>query len=196
MFWNISARMEARMRQLERMDALDRIDGTPQHARLRQIPEVTGRFLAMLAACAPSGRVLEIGTSAGYSAMWISLACLEKGSSLTTFEVAPDKAGVARETFEAAGVEMIAQVIQGDARDYLPAYSDVAFCFLDAEKDVYMDCYELVVPRLVRGGMLVADNVVSHREVLKDFVNVALADDRVDSLVVPIGNGLLTCRRN
>jgi predicted O-methyltransferase YrrM len=188
--------MEARMRQLERTDALDRTDGTPQHARLRQIPEVTGRFLAMLAACSPSGKVLEIGTSAGYSGMWISLACKAKGSTLTTFEVSPDKAMVARETFQAAGLETIAQVVEGDARDHLPAYSDVAFCFLDAEKDVYRDCYDLVIPRLVRGGLLVADNVISHREALQSFTNIALADDRADSLVVPIGNGLLTCRRS
>ena len=196
MFRNIPAHMEARMRQLEGIDARDRTDGTPRQARLRQVPEATGRFLAMLAACSPSGRILEIGTSAGYSAMWISLACREKGTTLTTFEVSSDKAKVARETFKAAGIEMMAQVVEGDAREHLPAYTDVAFCFLDAEKDVYTDCYELVVPRLVRGGLLVADNVISHRDALQSFMRVALADDRVDSLVVPIGNGLLTCRRN
>jgi predicted O-methyltransferase YrrM len=188
--------MEARMRHLERIDAADRTDGTPQRARLRQVPEVTGRYLAMIAACSPIGKVIEIGTSAGYSAMWISLACKEKGATLTTFEVSADKVRVARETFEAAGLEMMAQVVEGDARDYLPAYNDVGFCFLDAEKDVYTDCYKLIIPRLVRGGLLVADNVISHRDALQSFMNVALADDRVDSLVVPIGNGLLTCRRN
>jgi predicted O-methyltransferase YrrM len=184
------------MRHLERIDAVDRTNGTPQGARLRQVPEVTGRFLAMLAACAPSGKVLEIGTSAGYSAMWISLACKEKGATLTTFEVSADKAKVATETFKVAGLEMTAQVVEGDARDYLPAFSDVAFCFLDAEKDVYTDCYKLIIPRLLQGGLLIADNVISHREALRGFLNVALADNRVDSLVVPIGNGLLTCRRN
>jgi predicted O-methyltransferase YrrM len=188
--------MEARMRHLERIDAADRTDGTSQQVRLRQVPEVTGRFLAMLAACSPSGKVLEIGTSAGYSAMWISLGCRERGDALTTFEVSPDKVRIARETFEVAGLEMMAQVVEGDAQDYLPAYNDVAFCFLDAEKDVYTDCYPLVIPRLVPGGLLVADNVISHRDSLRSFMNVALADDRVDSLVVPIGNGLLICRRN
>jgi predicted O-methyltransferase YrrM len=184
------------MRELERIDAEDRIDGTPQQARLRQIPEVSGRFLAMLAACSPGGKFLEIGTSAGYSAMWISLACTEKGTPLTTFEVSPDKVRVARETITAAGLEMVVTIVEGDARDYLPAYNDVAFCFLDAEKDVYIDCYRLIVPRLVQGGLLVADNVISHRDALRSFTNMAHADDRVDSVVVPIGTGLLTCRRN
>lgn len=196
MFRNISARMEARMRQLEQNDALDRTDGTPHKARLRQVPEITGRFLAMLAAGAPIGKVLEIGTSAGYSAMWISLACREKGATLTTFESSADKVRLARETFRAAGLDMTAQVIEGDARDHLQTYTDVAFCFLDAEKDVYSDCYEIIIPRLVRGGLFVADNVISHQDALRSFIDVALADDRVDSLVVPIGKGLLTCRRN
>jgi len=195
-FRNIPARMETRMRELAAIDARDRADGTPQDARLRQVPEATGRFLAILAACSPRGRVLEIGTSAGYSAMWISLGCKEKQTTLTTFEVSPDKIRIARETLKLAGIETMVQAVEGDARDHLPAYNDVAFCFLDAEKDVYVDCYELVVPRLVRGGLLVADNVISHRDALRSFLSIALADDRVDSLVVPIGNGLLTCRRN
>lgn len=196
MLRNIPAHMEARMRELEAIDARDRTDGTPQQARLRQVPEATGRFLAILAACSPSGRVLEIGTSAGYSAMWISLACKEKQTTLTTFEVSPEKARIARDTVRLAGIDMLVQVVEGDARHHLAAYSDVAFCFLDAEKDVYVDCYELVVPRLVRGGLLVADNAISHRDALRSFLSIALADDRVDSLVLPIGNGLLTCRRN
>jgi predicted O-methyltransferase YrrM len=187
--------MEARMRALERIDAVDRTDGTRQQARLRQIPKITGRFLALLAASSPEGQVLEIGTSAGYSAMWISLACMEKVTPLTTFELSPEKVVFARETFESAGLEKLVHVVQGDARDYLPACNDVAFCFLDAEKDVYADCYRLIVPRLVQGGMLVADNVISHGDALGSFMNMAHTDDRVDSLVVPIGNGLLTCRR-
>lgn len=196
MFWRIPERMEARMRQLERIDALDRANGTPQQARLRQVPEVTGKCLAMLAACSPGGKILEIGTSAGYSAMWISLACMEKGVTLTTFEVSPEKARIAKETFEATDLEKVAQIVEGDARDHLSTYADVAFCFLDAEKDVYTECYELVIPRLVQGGLLVADNVISHRDALQDFMTIALSDNRVDSLVVPVGNGLLICRRN
>jgi predicted O-methyltransferase YrrM len=184
------------MRELERIDAMDRTDGTPQRARLRQVPEVTGRFLAMLAACAPDGKVLEIGTSAGYSAMWISLACMEKGATLTTFEVSPEKARVARETFKAAGIDKVAQVVEGDALEHLHAFSDVAFCFLDAEKDLYTDCYKLIIPKLVPGGFLVADNVISHKESLRSFTKFALADSRADSLVVPIGNGLLISRRH
>jgi predicted O-methyltransferase YrrM len=187
MFRNIPSKVLQRMRRLEEMDAADRIDGTPNFQRLRQIPPDTGRFLALQAANAPQGTLMEIGTSGGYSTLWLALACRETGRKMITFELAEEKAAVARETFQQTGIEDAVELIVGDARQQLPGYEDIAFCFLDAEKDIYLDCYELVIARLVPGGML--------REALEDFLNRARIDDRVDTLVVPIGKGELICRR-
>jgi predicted O-methyltransferase YrrM len=184
-----------RMAQLEAIDARDRTDGTERPQRLRQIPPETGRFLALLAAMAPEGRYIEIGTSAGYSTMWLALACREKGAKLTTFEVLPDKAALAAETFCIAGVEATVTLVLGDAREYLPAIEDIAFCFLDAEKDIYADCYELAVPRIKPGGVLVADNAINHRAVLQPMLDRAVNDPRVDAMIVPIGKGELVCRK-
>lgn len=75
MFNTISDPIQQRMRYLEAADARDRTDGTPRMERLRQIPPETGHFLALLAVVAPAGEFIEIGTSAGYSALWITLAC-------------------------------------------------------------------------------------------------------------------------
>ena len=75
MFHTIPAQMRERMQALEARDAQDRADGTPRMQRLRQIPPVTGKFLALLCASAPKGGVLEVGTSGGYSSLWLSLAC-------------------------------------------------------------------------------------------------------------------------
>jgi predicted O-methyltransferase YrrM len=183
------------MRFLEAMDGRQRIDGTDHLDRLRQIPPVTGRFLAVLAASAPPGAWLEIGTSGGYSALWISLACRAVGGKLTTFEVLESKAALARETFQEAGVEPLVDLVFGDARDHLAEYGDVSFCFLDAEKEYYDACYEAVVPRMVTGGVLVADNVISHEEILQPMVDRALRDDRIDAVVVPIGSGVLVARK-
>ena len=174
---------------------VDRQDGTPHLQRLRQIPPVTGKFLALLCASAPKGGVLEVGTSAGYSSLWLSLACKERGDHLTTFEILDEKVARANETFEAAEVSDQIQLIHGDAREVISGYIDVAFCFLDAEKAVYMDVYEKVIPNLAPGGILAADNVVSHAEELADFVAQAENDPRVDALVVPIGKGILVCRK-
>lgn len=191
MFADIPQPIAAEMSRLEELDGRDRVDGTPRLERLRQIPPETGRFISLLAAAAPAGHRIEIGTSAGYSTLWLVLA----GAPITTFEILADKAARARETFRRAGVDHLVELVEADARDHLATVSDVAFCFLDAEKEVYADCYELVVPSLVPGGLLLADNAINHRETLQPLLDRALGDPRVDALVVPIGKGVLTCRR-
>ena len=195
MFHNIPSAILNRMKLLEEQDAKDRLDGTPRMQRLRQIPPETGKFLALLAAGAPEGPLVEIGTSAGYSTLWLAVAALALGRKVVTFEVLPEKVKLARETFRAAGVEETVELIAGDAREYLPRYESLAFVFLDAEKEVYSDCYELVAPRLVRGGLLVADNAINHRETLAAMLERALDDERFDALIVPIGKGELVCRK-
>ena len=183
------------MQELEALDAADRVDGTPRLKRLRQIPPETGKFLALMCASAPDGTILEIGTSAGYSSLWLALACQIRGDQLVTIEVLPEKVALARETFRLAGVDSIVDLIHKDARLILNGYNRVSFCFLDAEKDVYQDCYNKIVSNLVRGGLLIADNIISHQEQLAPFVEQAINDHRVDALVVPIGKGELVCRK-
>ena len=86
MFRDVPQAMLKRMLELEQIDARDRIDGTPRMKRLRQIPPEVGRFIALLAAAAPAGRWIEIGTSAGYSTLWLALACRAAGRKIRTYE--------------------------------------------------------------------------------------------------------------
>ncbi len=195
MFHSIPPLVAERMAFLERRDAADREDGTPRMQRLRQIPPDTGRFLALMAAGTPPGTWLEVGTSAGYSTLWLALAARATGSHVTTFEMLPEKVALARETFRSAAVERFVDLVPGDACDQIPRFKDIAFCFLDAEKEVYGKVYELVVPRMLSGGLLVADNAINHRETLKPMLERALSDERVDALIVPIGKGELVCRK-
>jgi predicted O-methyltransferase YrrM len=195
MFHDIPEEMLDRMRALEDADAVDRQDGTPQSHRLRQIPPVTGRFLALMAAGSPGGKIVEVGTSAGYSTMWLSLACSENDRHITTIELLDNKVELAHETFRLAGIKDKVTLLQGDARTLLAEFGDIAFCFLDADKDVYQACYDPIVSNMVSGGVLLADNVVSHSRDLQPFVEGAVNDRRVDSVVVPIGKGLLFCRK-
>jgi predicted O-methyltransferase YrrM len=195
MFKSIPQRTLNRMKHLEEMDMSQRRKEMERFDRLRQVPPQTGRFIALLCASAPKGACLEIGTSGGYSGIWLSLACRETGRTLTTFEFSNAKVEIAAETFRIAGVDDIVKIVAGDARKHLGEYENVGFCFLDAEKDAYEECFELVVPNLVKGGILVADNVISHKEILGPWVEKILKDDRVDALVVPIGSGELVCRK-
>ncbi|SRR6266568_5953108 len=195
MFEAITPAMLARMHELEAIDLRDRTNGTPHSKRLRQIPPEVGKFIALLAASAPDGPIIEIGTSAGYSTLWIALAARATGRKVATVEIDSDKVELARATFAAAGVEDTINLVHGDALGHLSHVRDVAFCFLDAEKDVYDPCYDLIVPRMVSGGILVADNAISHERELRPMLDRALADDRLDSVLVPIGSGDLVCRK-
>ncbi len=195
MFHDIPQPVLGQMKALEEIDARDRQDGTPNLKRLRQIPPETGKFLAVQAANVPEGSWLEIGTSAGYSALWITLAAKLKGVKLITFELLPEKADLAKKTFKKAKVSNFVELVHGDARGHVKGYEEVAFCFIDPEKEMYQEFYDMVLPNLVSGGLLVADNVISHKDGLAGFLANAEADERVDCVVVPIGRGLLVCRK-
>jgi len=194
-FQNIPKEVAARMDILQALDKEHRGTDMPHVQRLRQIPPETGKFIALLAVLAPGGTYLEIGTSGGYSALWLSLACREVGRKLVTFELMEEKINLAKETFKAAEVEDVVELVEGDAREYLDGYKNVSFCFLDPEKEVYTDCYDKIIPNMIAGGILVADNAISHKDVLEPFLNRAMSDNRVDAVVVPIGRGELLCRK-
>lgn len=163
------------MKTLEQMDSKDRIDGTPKLWRLMKAPP-------------------ENGTSAGYSALWISRACEMPGRNLKTIEILPNKAQLAIETFMITRVESMITLFKGDVRDLLLLFNNIAFCFLDARKELYAECYEVIIPKLVKGGVLIADNVTNFQKMLHPMLYRALSDDRVDAMITPIGTGELLCR--
>lgn len=183
------------MRVLEERDAAERRTGSLDPRRLRQIPRETGCFLALCAALAPEGPWIEIGTGGGYSTLWIAAACRERGQKVVTVEIDPYKADLARETFGAAGVWDVVGLVLDDGVNHLGKTERIAFLFLDADKETYLPCYEVAVPRLVSGGILLADNAISRQEVLEPFLARVLSDFRVDATVVPVGEGVLLARK-
>jgi len=195
MFREIPKQMKDRMSFLEEIDKRDRADGTGRLERLRQIPPETGKFLALLAANCPEGQFVEIGTSAGYSSLWISLALRPRGIRLITFEILPAKAALARETFRFSGVEDIVELIEGDFLQQHNRVSNISFCFIDCEKDLYVPCFDLVAGKMRSGGLIVADNAIDHYDSVKPMMDKAERDDRFDCLLMRIGKGEFVCRR-
>jgi len=195
MFHSIKQEISNRMRYLESIDTSERQKGLPVSERLCAISPEIGRFIAFLAATVPPGAWIEVGTSGGYSTLWLALACQERGKRIKTFELQEKKAQRARETFKTAGVESLIEMVVGDAKEYLRDEKNVSFCFLDADKQEYGDYYEHVVPNMVRGGILVCDNMISHQAILGPFCQKVLTDERVDAVLLPIGKGELVCRK-
>ena len=195
MFGEISDETRDRLNYLETIDARDRSDGTERMKRLRQIPRETGRFLAIMAASAPPGEIVEIGASAGYSTVWLSMAARTLQRGVITHELLPEKIAMARETFQICGITDIVRLVEGDATENLKHVGAIGFCFLDCEKEIYEACWDIVSEKMAPGGILTADNAINHFETIKPMIEKVEADPRFDSVVVPIGQGVLLCRR-
>ena len=162
---------------------------------LRSVNTDVGRLLLMLAMSAPQGAFLELGSSGGYSSLWLALAARAKGLTLTTVDLDEKKVTLARENVARAGAQNSVQVLHGDAFDYAGRPDPLAFCFSDIEPpENNAKIYELVVPRLVPGGWLVIDNLTSPR-FQTELLNRAENDPRVDSVLLPFPKGDLICRK-
>ncbi|HEY8449074.1 MAG TPA: O-methyltransferase [Bacillota bacterium] len=135
-------------------------------------------------------RVLEIGTSAGYSGLWI-LSALPADGQLVTIEREPEKIALASRTFSRAGFAERVQIIRGEALAVLPRLTgpfDAAF--LDAAKGEYIAYFEAAARLLRPGGLVIADNLTSHRAELEPFIQHVHNRPDFLSVTVPIGNGL------
>lgn len=127
--------------------------------------------------------------------MWLSLVAIERKIRIKTFEIDPEKIKLARETFKDAGIEDHIELIEGDFLKKGKLLKNISFCFLDADKEIYEDCFNMVSKRLIKNGILVADNVLSHYRMLKSFIEKIKKNKRFDCLIVPIGSGELICKK-
>jgi predicted O-methyltransferase YrrM len=187
-FHDISANTLQVMRELEEQTERDQ-------RSLRSVNTDVGRLLSLLAMSAPHGAFLELGSSGGYSSLWLSLAARASGVSLTTVDLDEKKVALARRNVARAGIENSVQVFHGDAFDFAGRPDPLAFCFSDIEPpENNAKIYELIVPRLIPGGWLVIDNVTSPR-VQTELINRAANDPRIDSVLLPFPKGDLICRK-
>jgi predicted O-methyltransferase YrrM len=187
-FHDIPANMRRVMRELEEQNERD------QRA-VRSVSEDVGRCLALLAMAAPQGAFIELGSSVGYSSLWLSLAARARGVTLTTVELDEKKFAFARENILRAGAAGFVEAVHGDALDYAARFEEIAFCFSDLQPPEHnAKVYEKVVPRLVPGGLLVIDNVTSPR-LQRELLERGENDPRVDCVLLPFPKGDLVCRR-
>ena len=177
--------------RLEEEDQAERDAAVPSELRSRQVARTTGRFLFALAASQAGVEVLEIGGSRGYSSIWLAAGARLLGGRVLSLEHDPVKCAAWRENVAAAGLDEWAELREGDARLVLAETEDTFdLVFLDAEKDDYEELFALARPLLEPGGLVVADNVLSHAETLAAYSAARQADRSLSSVTVPLDRGL------
>ncbi len=151
-----------------------------------------GRFLRLLVATSNTKRALEIGSANGYSAIWIGLGLRETGGRLITVEYDPERAKSAAANVARAGLSDIVQIVPGDAFKEIPKLQgQFDFVFLDAWKRDYQHFFDLVSPRMPKGALFVAHNVINKREEMPDFLKtIETSPDLFTTIVAPAGEGV------
>jgi predicted O-methyltransferase YrrM len=181
----------ATLARLEQEDRAEREAGLPPERRSRQVEPTTGRFLFGLAASQAGIEVLEVGGSRGYSTIWLAAGARVLGGRVVSLEQDPEKCAAWRENVAAAGLEEWAELVEGDALETLRQAWDVFdLVFLDAEKDDYEELFGLLRPLVDIGGLVVADNVLSHADTLAAYSAARQADRTISSVTVPLDRGL------
>ena len=151
-----------------------------------------GQFLSILIRAIRAQNVLEVGTSNGYSAIWLAASLKETGGRLITLEFDPARADAAEAHLREAGLDSIVEVRVGNALDEIPK-CDATFdlVFLDAEKNEYRRYLELVLPDIRPGGLIVADDTVTMRAEMPDYVEFVFNTPLLHSVDIPLDDGII-----
>jgi predicted O-methyltransferase YrrM len=156
------------------------------------VSEEDGRFLRLLVTSKGTRRALEIGTASGYSAIWIGLGLRDTGGQLVTIEYDKGRASEAVQNIKKAGLSDIVHVVMGDALKEIPRQAGpFDFAFVDAWKRDYQRYFDLVFPKLDRGALFLAHNVVNKRDEMGDFLTtIQKHPDLLTTIVSPSGEGM------
>jgi predicted O-methyltransferase YrrM len=124
------------------------------------VPEADGRLLRLLVETIGASHVVEIGTSNGYSSIWMSLGVRKSGGRIVTHELDPERAAVARANFARAGVAELVSIVEGDAHQTVKKLTaPIDLLFVDADKPGYLDYLQKLLPLVRPGGLIVGHNM-------------------------------------
>jgi predicted O-methyltransferase YrrM len=158
---------------------------------LLAVSEEDGRFLRLMVATKKAQRALEIGGASGYSAIWIGMGLRDTGGRLVTIEYDPVRAKELAENIKRTGLSDIVQVLAGDAFQQIPKVQGTFdFVFLDAWKKDYKRFLDIVFPRLDKGGLFLAHNVVNKKSEMGDFLDAIQKPSMWTTIVSPSGEGM------
>ena len=163
------------------------------------IPRKTGVLINTFIKMMNVKNALEIGTSNGYSGLWISKALKQTGGHLTTIEFYEKRQSIAIQNFKTCGVLDIITPIQGSACEIIRNFSDdlkFDFLFIDANKKEYVEYFHLIKPHLTQKCLIIADNIISHAQKVQTFIDAIDADEEFQYEIVELPGGILIAYRN
>jgi caffeoyl-CoA O-methyltransferase len=162
---------------------LDDLDQNQRQGNMN-VPVEDGRLLRLLTETTNAKNVVEIGTSTGYSGLWFLMALQKTGGHLTTYEIDRDRADQALANFKRAGVEKDVTLVFGNAHEMvaeLKLDGEIDILFLDADKDGYIDYLEKLIPKLRKGGLVIAHNM-NTRQAHPPFVEAITKNPALETL--------------
>lgn len=187
----MSSLVEALKSELERFGEANDEAMSERSRRMLNITRDTGEFLSVLVRATAARRVLEIGTSNGYSTLWLAEAASATRGSVTTVEFSEYKVGLASVTFARSGLSSLISLVHDDAGRILQQAEEHAFdfIFLDSERSEYPGWWPQLRRVLRPSGLLVVDNAISHVDQMASFIALVKADSHFATSLVPVGNG-------
>jgi len=165
------------------LDVINEMDKEPGR-RFASVSPNDGRLLRLLTEAVGAKRVVEIGTSTGYSGLWFALALRSTGGKLITHEIDPGRARMARENFKEAGVDDLITIIEGDAHDKVKQHKEpIDILFLDADKQGYIDYLNKLLPLIRPGGLILAHNM-NPRQADPDYIKAITTNPDLETLLL------------
>jgi predicted O-methyltransferase YrrM len=181
------------LKELENFGVANDREMTDKTKRMRNVTPETGRFLSFMASATQSKNILEIGTSNGYSTLWLAESVQENGGHVTTIEYLASKAELAQSNFEQAKMSKWINLIVMDAGEYINKLEtdSIDMIFLDSDRKEYVEWWGDLSRILKRQGLIVVDNVITHFSELQDFFELVSKDKGFKTMKLPIESGLL-----
>ena len=179
----------------------EHLDEIPSEKRLNCISKNIGMFYNILLKSINAKNILEIGMSAGYSGLWFADALMSNkqlNGQIITIDREEFKIDSARQNFEEAGVDSLIKIRKGEAREILHEIKDefnenyFDFIFIDADKESYIEYFDLCLPLVRKGGIIGADNILfpeRFNEMMADYLSHVRSKSDVQSVTIPIDNG-------
>lgn len=171
--------------------AMKRLEWMPKNQTgMLNVSASEGAYLRDHVIKAKAKRALEIGTSNGYSTIWIALGARKTGGHVTTVEIDDAKVKLAAENFRVAGVDGLITQVHGDALKEVPKlHGPFEFVFIDAWKNDYVKYLDIVLPMVPPGGIIMAHNTKNLRSQLEDFIQKVTHHPLLDTVLVEPGPG-------